>query len=170
MLLGSTIWFRRVSPCCLSTFINKNSAMQLLRVTLISHTAIMFAGPNLEDHLVKAAFNYSQTQQIPLAAFLGDTCATLQMHPELEVIFQPTPSICLNLDQQQFTWEAWNLKSGKLQSTIEKLDLRLFQEYVTRNMISKHTILHLNLTGLKELVSVFALRRYSLQSLICVFL
>ena len=35
--------------------------------------------------VVRAAFQYAQERNVPLAAFLGDDCATLQMHPELEV-------------------------------------------------------------------------------------
>ena len=35
--------------------------------------------------VVRAAFEYAQERNVPLAAFLGDDCATLQMHPELEV-------------------------------------------------------------------------------------
>lgn len=44
-----------------------------------------FAGPDLPAEVVRAAFEYAQDQQLALAAFLGDRCATLQMHPELEV-------------------------------------------------------------------------------------
>lgn len=43
------------------------------------------AGPDLPADVVRAAFEYAQERQVPLAAFLGDECATLQMHPELEV-------------------------------------------------------------------------------------
>ena len=41
-------------------------------------------GPDLPAEVVEAAFQYAQQHNLPLAAFLGDECATLQMHPELE--------------------------------------------------------------------------------------
>ena len=42
-------------------------------------------GPDMPPDVVRAAFQYAQERNVPLAAFLGDECATLQMHPELEV-------------------------------------------------------------------------------------
>lgn len=46
---------------------------------------LWIAGPDLSSELVHAAFKYSLEKGMPLAAFLGDTCATLEMQPELEV-------------------------------------------------------------------------------------
>ena len=43
------------------------------------------AGPDLPSSVVRAGFEYAQEHGVPLCAFLGDECATLQMHPELEV-------------------------------------------------------------------------------------
>jgi len=39
--------------------------------------------------VVRAAFEYAQARNVALAAFLGDECVTLQMHPELEVRMCP---------------------------------------------------------------------------------
>lgn len=40
--------------------------------------------------VVAAAFRYAAEHDVPLAAFRGDTCATLKMHSELEVLLPPT--------------------------------------------------------------------------------
>ncbi len=39
--------------------------------------------------VVAAAFRYAAEHDVPLAAFRGDTCATLKMHSELEVLLPP---------------------------------------------------------------------------------
>ena len=41
--------------------------------------------PNLPPAVVSAGFRYAQKHDVPLSAFLGDTCVTLKMHSELEV-------------------------------------------------------------------------------------
>ena len=42
--------------------------------------------------VVAAAFRYAAQHDVPLSAFLGDTCATLKMHRELEVLLPPSAS------------------------------------------------------------------------------
>jgi hypothetical protein len=43
-------------------------------------------GAALDPGVVAAAFEYAERMGVPLCAFLGDTCATLRMAPELEVL------------------------------------------------------------------------------------
>ena len=42
-------------------------------------------GAALDRAVVAAAFEYAARTGTPLCAFLGDTCSTLRMTPELEV-------------------------------------------------------------------------------------
>ena len=44
-------------------------------------------GAVLDRGVVAAAFEYAERMDVPLCAFLGDTCATLRMEPELKVAF-----------------------------------------------------------------------------------
>lgn len=46
---------------------------------------VPLSSPNLSPEVVADAFRYSLKYDIPLCAFLGDVCATLKMHPEIEV-------------------------------------------------------------------------------------
>ena len=46
---------------------------------------VPLSSPNLSPEVVADAFRYSLKYDMPLCAFLGDVCATLKMHPEIEV-------------------------------------------------------------------------------------
>ena len=46
----------------------------------------LLPGAALERAIVAAAFEYAERTDTPLCAFLGDTCATLRMTAELEVL------------------------------------------------------------------------------------
>ena len=53
--------------------------------------------------MVSAAFKYAKEHDVPLSAFLGDTCATLKMHPELEVRHVcPKRGVSLRVQGQSF--------------------------------------------------------------------
>lgn len=43
------------------------------------------ASPDLPPAVVADAFRYAMEHDVPLSAFLGDTCVTLKMHTELKV-------------------------------------------------------------------------------------
>ena len=49
----------------------------------------LLPGYRLNPEVVRAAFQYATETDTPLCAFLGDDCATLRMHPELQVPLQP---------------------------------------------------------------------------------
>mmetsp|Transcript_20617 Transcript_20617/g.62091 ORF Transcript_20617/g.62091 Transcript_20617/m.62091 type:complete len:408 (+) Transcript_20617:193-1416(+) len=57
--------------------------------------------PNLPPQVVRAAFEYATKHDVPLSAFLGDTCSTLKMHPELEELhyryFEPLSDVVPSL-------------------------------------------------------------------------
>ena len=48
-------------------------------------SGVPLPGAALDRAVVRAAFEYADQNGVPLCAFLGDSCATLRMAPELEV-------------------------------------------------------------------------------------
>lgn len=61
----------------------------------------LLPSPNLPTEVVTAAFEYASRHDVPLAAFLGDACATLKMHTELQELhsryFEPLPEVLPSL-------------------------------------------------------------------------
>lgn len=62
----------------------------------------LLPSPNLPAQVVMAAFEYANKHDVPLAAFLGDTCATLKMQTELQELhsryFEPLPEVFPSLN------------------------------------------------------------------------
>ena len=48
-------------------------------------TGQLLPGSRLCPNVVRTAFQYAMDTDTPLCAFLGDDCATMRMHPELQV-------------------------------------------------------------------------------------
>lgn len=68
------------------------------------HTCVHHApaDASLDAGVVRAAFEYSAAFGVPLCAFLGDACATLELAPELrelhEVYYEPLAAVAPSLD------------------------------------------------------------------------
>ena len=69
---------------------------------LRSIDSLLHVGSHLDPHVVEQAFRYSLEHRIPLSAFLGDTCSTLFMAPELqelhEVYYEPLSQVQPDLE------------------------------------------------------------------------
>ena len=58
---------------------------------------------HLDEAVVRAAFEYSLQQDVPLCGFLGDDCVTARMHPELErlntVYYEPLARVAGSVEE-----------------------------------------------------------------------
>jgi hypothetical protein len=60
---------------------------------------VPLSSPNLSPDVVADAFRYSLQHDMPLCAFLGDVCATLKMHPEIEVCSNALQQFAMEVQQ-----------------------------------------------------------------------
>lgn len=63
-------------------------------LTAYSRGGALIAGGELPMDVVRAAFEFSAAHDVPVCGFLGETCVTHRMHPELEELHHRWGWVC----------------------------------------------------------------------------
>lgn len=110
-------------------------------------------GGQLDVDIARRAFEFAEQHNVPICGFLGDTCMTIRMHPELEELhhryYEPLAEVMPSVDAAMEVLQGGNMPLRKLlfMTSVDRVDNHLKPHW---DVSLYYLVLLLNCVSVKE--------------------